>query len=58
MALALEVGSAYVGDWFDMSTTQRVASLSGLVAGGAAVYFLACYLVGLRVSELRMKPLP
>jgi len=41
-----------------MGTTQRVASLSGLVAGGAAVYFLACYLIGLRVSELRMKPLP
>lgn len=58
MALALEVGRAYAGDWFGMGTTQRVASLAGLVAGGAAVYFLACYLVGLRVSELRMKPLP
>jgi putative peptidoglycan lipid II flippase len=58
MAIALEVGRVYAGDWFSMGTTQRVASLSGLVAGGAAVYFLACYLVGLRVSELRMKPLP
>jgi hypothetical protein len=39
-----------------MSTTLRVALLAGLVGGGAAVYFLACYLVGLRVSDLRMKP--
>ena len=56
MALALHVGCAYAGDWFVMSTTQRVTSLAVLVSGGAAVYFLACYLVGLRVSELRMKP--
>ena len=32
-------------------------ALAVLVSGGAVVYFLACYLVGLRVSELRMKPL-
>jgi len=57
MAIALEAGCAYVGDWFSMGTTQRVASLAVLVSGGAAVYFLACYLVGLRVRELRMKPL-
>ena len=56
MALALHVGCAYAGDWFVMSTTQRVAGLAVLVSGGAAVYFLACYLVGLRVGELRMKP--
>ena len=38
-----------------MSTLARVASLAVLVAGGAAVYFVACYFVGLRPSELRMK---
>jgi putative peptidoglycan lipid II flippase len=56
MALALEAGRSYAGDWFGMSTIQRVASLAVLVGGGAAVYFLACYIVGLRVSDLRMKP--
>jgi putative peptidoglycan lipid II flippase len=55
MALVLVAGRAYAGDWFGMSTMQRVGSLSGLVCGGAAVYFLVCYLLGLRVSALRMK---
>jgi putative peptidoglycan lipid II flippase len=55
MALALAAGQSLAGDWFAMSTLERVASLAALVGGGAAVYFLACYLVGLRPSELRMK---
>ena len=55
MALVLEAGRAYVGDWFGMSTMQRVGSLAGLVCGGAAVYFLVCYLLGMRLRELRMK---
>jgi peptidoglycan biosynthesis protein MviN/MurJ (putative lipid II flippase) len=56
MALALRAGVAYLGDWFDMGTFQRVASLAVLVGGGAAVYFTACLLVGLRVSDFRLKP--
>ncbi len=56
MALALEAGRALAGDWFLMSTLERIASLAVLVGGGGAVYFLACYLVGLRVSDLRLKP--
>ena len=56
MALALRFGRGFAGDWLDMGTIQRVASLAVLVGGGAAVYFLACFLVGLRVSDLRMKP--
>jgi len=55
MALVLEAGRAYAGDWFGMSTMQRVGSLAGLVCGGGAVYFLVCFLLGMRVSELRMK---
>ena len=57
MALALRVGLAYAGDWFGMGMVQRIASLAALVGGGAVVYFLACLLVGLRVSDFRMKPL-
>ena len=56
MAVALHVGRIYAGDWLAMGTIQRVASLAVLVGGGAAVYFLACFLVGLRVSDFRMKP--
>jgi len=55
MALALHFGSASAGDWVAMGTTQRVASLAALVCGGGALYFLACFLVGLRPRELRMK---
>jgi putative peptidoglycan lipid II flippase len=57
MALALRAGLAYAGDWFGMGMVQRVASLAALVGGGAAVYFVACWLVGLRVRDFRMKPL-
>src|SRR5688572_10326875 len=56
MAVALHAGRIYAGDWLAMDTIQRVASLAVLVGGGAAVYFLACFLVGLRVSDFRMKP--
>ena len=56
MALALHAARAYMGDWLTMGTVQRVAALALLVCGGAAVYFLACFLVGLRVRDFRMKP--
>ena len=55
MALVLAAGLGATGDWFAMSTLERIARLAAFVFGGAAVYFLACYLVGLRPSELRMK---
>ncbi|RPI62261.1 MAG: murein biosynthesis integral membrane protein MurJ, partial [Lysobacterales bacterium] len=55
MALALAVGLGVAGDWFAMSTLERIARLAAFVVGGAAIYFLACHLVGLRPSELRMK---
>jgi len=55
MALAVAGGLFIAGDWFAMSTLERIVSLAAFVVGGAAVYFLACHLVGLRASELRMK---
>jgi putative peptidoglycan lipid II flippase len=55
MAVVLVGGRAAAGDWFAMSNLGRIASCAALVVGGAAVYFAACYLVGLRPSELRMK---
>jgi hypothetical protein len=53
MALALAGGLELAGDWYAMSSLRRVGALAVLVTGGAAVYFLACHLAGLRVSELR-----
>ena len=56
MAVGLTFGLAAAGDWYAMSLVVRIAVLAALVGGGAAVYFLACFLVGLRVSDFRMKP--
>jgi putative peptidoglycan lipid II flippase len=53
MTLALAGGLAVAGDWFAMSSLMRVGILAAMVGGGAAVYFLACHLAGLRASELR-----
>ena len=55
MALALAVGLQAAGDWFVMSSLERVGMLTALVGGGAAVYFVACHLAGLRASELRVQ---
>jgi putative peptidoglycan lipid II flippase len=56
MALALAAALRAMGDWYSMSTTTRVGALAAFVAGGAAVYFAACHVVGLRASELRAQP--
>jgi len=55
MVLALVGGLAALGDWFSMSLLERLANLAGLVLGGAAVYFVACYVVGLRASQFRIR---
>ena len=55
MALALAGGLQAAGDWFVMSSLMRVGVLTALVGGGAAVYFVACHLAGLRASELRVQ---
>jgi hypothetical protein len=39
-----------------MSSLARAVTLAAFVAGGAAVYFGACHLVGLRASELKIRP--
>ena len=55
MALAVAAGLEAAGDWFVMSSLTRVGLLTALVGGGAAVYFLTCYVVGLRARELRIQ---
>jgi putative peptidoglycan lipid II flippase len=55
MTLALLWMLAELGDWLAMGTFTRVARLAGVVSGAAAVYFAACYLLGLRPGVLRMR---
>jgi len=42
--------------WLAAGTLQRVAWLSGLVAGGALVYFVSLWLFGARASQFRLQP--
>jgi putative peptidoglycan lipid II flippase len=55
MTLAIAGAHHAAGDWFVMSSLTRVGLLAALVSGGAAVYFLTCYVVGLRARELRIQ---
>lgn len=56
MVAALAGALRVAGDWYAMSSLARAGTLAALVAGGAAVYFGACHLVGLRASALRIRP--
>jgi putative peptidoglycan lipid II flippase len=44
------------GDWLLMSRLTRIASLLALVCSAALAYFAVCYLLGLRVRQLRLRP--
>jgi putative peptidoglycan lipid II flippase len=55
MAFAVAGGLAAAGDWFVMSSLERIGALGALVVGGAAVYFATCLLLGLRPRDLRLQ---
>jgi putative peptidoglycan lipid II flippase len=55
MAVALLAGLAVMGDWSRMSTLVRIGYLAVFVCGGAAVYFAACYSLGLRPREFLIR---
>jgi putative peptidoglycan lipid II flippase len=55
MAVALAAALAVAGDWLRMGLLTRIGVLSALVCGGAAVYFAACFSLGLRPSEFRIR---
>jgi putative peptidoglycan lipid II flippase len=42
--------------WLASGTAVQVAWLSGLVAGGLAVYFGVLWLLGVRVGQFRLQP--
>jgi putative peptidoglycan lipid II flippase len=44
------------GAWLAMSAWQRVLHMSVLVAGGGAIYFGAMFALGLRVRDLKVRP--
>jgi putative peptidoglycan lipid II flippase len=55
MAVALGAALPRVGDWASMGDVARAVALAALVGGGAAVYFAAGYVCGLRMSQLRLR---
>jgi putative peptidoglycan lipid II flippase len=42
-----------LGDWYAMSTTVQIGSLSLAVASSGIVYVAACYVFGLRLADFR-----
>jgi len=55
MAVALAAALPRLGDWASMGDVARAVALSALVGGGAAVYFAAGYVCGLRMTQLRLR---
>jgi putative peptidoglycan lipid II flippase len=41
--------------WIDMRTLERLEWMSLLVVGGAGIYFGTLYLLGMRVSHVRVQ---
>jgi putative peptidoglycan lipid II flippase len=56
MGVALAWGAGDLGVWLAARPAARAAHLAALVAGGATVYFVALYLLGLRPHHLLHRP--
>lgn len=56
MAAVLYWGGGDVDTWLRTPTLDRVVWLGALVVGGAAVYFAVLFVLGMRVSEFRLRP--
>ena len=46
---------ALTGDWFVMTLAQRASWLTLIVGGGAAIYFAAAWVAGVRVGHFRLR---
>ena len=55
MAAVLIYALHTLGDWVALGKLAQVARLLLLVAGGAAVYSSVCWLLGLRLRDLRAR---
>ena len=55
MAIAVEAAFVLAGDWLALSTLARLGWLAGIVCGGAALYFGACFALGLRVHDFKVR---
>jgi putative peptidoglycan lipid II flippase len=61
MGLFLWFAAGDTSDWMAMRTMKRMEWTLLLVAGGAALYFATLYVLGMRVSHLRVRsvdPIP
>ena len=55
MGIVLWIGSGPTDYWLHTSGAQRVAHLAAVVAGGAATYFIALWLLGFRPSQFSQR---
>jgi putative peptidoglycan lipid II flippase len=55
MTAAVLWAAPSAGSFLLMGTMERIAALLALVAGGALVYFAACWTLGLRARDLRIR---
>ena len=56
MSGALYMALERFGDWLAHGVARTHHGFAALVCGAALVYFAVCYLFGLRVGDLRMRP--
>jgi putative peptidoglycan lipid II flippase len=55
MAGVLVAALAALGNWYALGRLERVGALGALVIGGAAAYFAACFVLGLRTRTFAMR---
>lgn len=55
MAIFLVMFGGSVAEWLAASTVHRLIWISGLVAGGGAIYFASLWLMGVRVHQFRVR---
>jgi peptidoglycan biosynthesis protein MviN/MurJ (putative lipid II flippase) len=55
MAGVLVAALAALGNWYALARLERVGALGALVIAGAAAYFAACFVLGVRTRTFAMR---
>ena len=53
MVLSVYFLQGIFGDWLQLSSFERIGSLLVCVSAGITVYFVVCFMLGLRFRSLR-----
>ena len=54
MAVSVRYAIPDFESWVNMSTVEAALFLSLYIGGGSLVYLIACYILGIRASSIRM----